>query len=149
MTDFTFTELVNSPHADVISAALGVDAANKLSDKDLGKPLVMASSDNYIIATVGDEIEGFGVSTEAYTVKDGMAFGSVQRNMRKMVQVATTAVVWGDLVVAAASAAIGTADAYPQVKKALGTEAGVFQWRVISIVTGTGVVGDIVLIEKI
>jgi len=35
------------------------------------------------------------------------------------------------------------------VKKAVGTEAQLYNWRVLSIVTGTGAVGDTVLIEKI
>lgn len=149
MTEFAFTELVNSPHADVISAAIGVDAGNKLSDADIGKPLKMASASNYVLAAAGDEIEGFLVSTEAYTVNDGFAVGSVVRNMRKQAQVKTTGVVFGDLVVAAGSAAVGTKDAYAQVAKAAGTEDKLYVWRVILIVTGTGAVGDIVLIEKI
>lgn len=149
MTDFAFTQLVNSPHSDVVSAALGVDNANKLSDKDLGKPVKLAAADNYVLAAAADEIEGFLISTEAFTVNDGFSFGSVIRNMRIQAQILTTAVVVGDLVVAAGSAAVGTVDAYPQVKKALGSEAQLYNWRVISIVTGTGVVGDIVLIEKI
>lgn len=149
MTEFAFTELANDPHADVVSAALGVDADNKLTDKDLHKPLKMAAGSNYVLAVAGDEIEGFAVSTEAYTVNDGFAFGSVLRNMRVQAQIKTTGVVSGDLVVAAGSAALGTADAYPQVAKAAGTEDGYYKWRVILIVTGTGAVGDIVLIEKI
>ncbi len=149
MTEFAFTELVNSPHADVVTAAIGVDNANKLTDNDIGKPLKMASASNYVLAAAGDEIEGFLESTESFTVNDGFAIGSVRRNMRKTAQVLTTAVVHGDLVVAAGSAAINVKDAYPQVAKAAGTEGKLYMWRVILIVTGTGAVGDLVLLEKI
>lgn len=149
MTQFAFTELVNDPHADVVSAALGVDSSNKLNDEDRFKPVKMAAGANYVLCALGDEIEGFVVSTEANTVNDGFSFGSVIRNKRVVAQIATTAVVFGDLVVSDAPAALGTADAYPQVKKAVGTEAGLYNWRVIQINTGTGAIGDLVLLEKI
>jgi hypothetical protein len=63
----------------------------------------------------------------------------------------------GDYVVAFTQAAIGTAG-LAQVKKATATaaaddgalnQAGLFAWRVIRIVTGTGVALDQVLIERV
>lgn len=149
MTAFAFTPVVSSPHADIISACLGVDAATKLSDLDINKPVKLAGADNYVLCAAGDEIEGFVVNTEAPTKNDGFAFGSVQRNKRVQAKVVTLGVVVRDLVVAGAPSAIGTADALMLVQKAAGTEAKLFNWRVLSIVTGTGAVGDTVLIEKI
>lgn len=149
MTAFAFTPLVNSPHADVVSAALGVDNANKMTDAEINKPVKLAAADNYVLCAVGDEIEGFVTSTEANTVNDGFSFGSVQRNKRTQAKIVTTGVVVGDLVVAGAPSALGTADPLMLVKKALGSEAGLYNWRVISIVTGTGAIGDTALIEKI
>ena len=149
MTQFVFTELVNDPHADVVSAALGVDNANKLSDLDVGKPVKLAANNNYVACANGDQVEGFLISTEAATVNDGFSFGSVLRNKRVTAQVDSaelgTAVV-GSLMVAGTSAALGTKDAYPQME--IGTPAD-FKWRVISIKSGTGVAGDLVLLEKI
>ena len=149
MTAFAFTPLVNSPHADVITAALGVDASNKMSDFEINKPVKLAAADNYVLCSVGDEIEGFVVTTEAYTVNDGFSIGSVQRNKRVQAKIVTLGVVVGDLVVAGAPSALGTADPLMLVKKAAGTEDKLYNWRVISIVTGTGAIGDTVLIEKI
>lgn len=149
MTEFVFTELVNDPHADVVSAALGVDANNKLNDEDIGKPVKLAAANNYVVCTNGDEVDGFLVSTEASTVNDGFSFGSVRRNksMTAQVDVAEigTAVV-GSLMVAGTSAALGTKDTWPQME--LGAPADM-KWRVIRNVTGTGVAGDLVLIERI
>jgi len=150
MTDFAFTPLANDPHADVISAALGVDANNKLADNDIGKPVKLAGNDNYVVCAKGDEIAGFVTSTEASTVNDGFSFGSVQRNKRVQVQVdsaeAGTAVV-GTLVAAGTSAALGTKDVWPQVEIIAAPVKHL--WEVISIISGSGLAGDLVLIEKI
>lgn len=153
MTQFVFTSLVNDPHADVVSAALGVDASNKLNDSDIGKPVILGPDNNYVLCADGDDIHGFLVSTEAATVNDGFSFGSVLRNKRLEVQLEAgelgTAVAGTSFVVAGIPlAARGTKVAYAQViiKAAV---AGASLWRVIRIVTGTGVAGDRVLIEKV
>jgi hypothetical protein len=149
MTTFAFTELVNSPMADVVSAALGASSSAKLNDNDVGKPVKMGSAQNYVVCSAGDEIEGFVVNVEANTVNDGFSFGSVIRNKRVIAkvdaaQVGTLAV--GEYAIAGASAALGTADAYPKVKEGTPTN---FKWRCIRIISGTGVAGDLVLLEKI
>lgn len=150
MTDFAFTPLVNDPHADVVSAALGVDANNKLADNDIGKPVKLAGNNNYVVCANGDEIGGFVTSTEANTVNDGFSFGSVQRNKRIQAQVDVaelgTAAV-GSLVAAGTSAALGTKDLWPQVE--IIAAPAKHLWEVISIISGTGVAGDLVLIEKL
>lgn len=152
MTQFVFTPLVNDPHADVISAAIGVDASNKLNDNDLGKPVILAANNNYVLCADGDDIHGFLVSTEAATVNDGFAFGSVQRNKRFEVQVEAgelgTAIVGSYVVAGIPAVAINVKQTYAQVivKAAV---AGASLWRVIRVITGTGVAGDRVLIEKV
>jgi hypothetical protein len=149
MTTFVFTELVNSPHADVVSAALGVNAAGKFSDKDIGKPVKMAANNNYVLCALNDEIEGFVKSVEALTTNDGFSFGSVMKNTRVTAQVdaaQTGTLVVGELCAAGTSAALGTANTYPKVIQ--GTPAN-HKWRVIRNISGTGVAGDLVLIEKI
>ena len=149
MSKFNFTELVNSPMADIVSAGLGDGTVAFTSDTDLNKLVKMGASNNFVLTEDGDEIEGFVFAIEPITVNDGVSFGTVQRNKRLQAEVAagvTTALVPGtDLVVSAGQAAPGTAGK-PQVKK--GTPA-TFKWRVIRIVSGTGVAGDTVLVERI
>lgn len=149
MTTFVFTELVNSPHADVVSAALGVNSAGKFSDKDIGKPVKMAANNNFVLCASGDQIEGFVTAVEANTVNDGFSFGSVLRNKRVIAQVDAAQVgtlVVGEFAVAGTSSALGTKDAYPKVLQ--GTPAD-YKWKVIRNISGTGVAGDLVLLEKI
>ena len=149
MTTFVFTELVNSPHADVVSAALGVNSAGKFSDKDIGKPVKMAANNNYVLCASGDQIEGFVTAVEANTVNDGFSFGSVLRNKRIIAQVDAAQVgtlVVGEFAVAGTSSALGTKDTYPKVLQ--GTPAD-YKWKVIRNISGTGVAGDLVLLEKI
>lgn len=149
MTTFVFTELVNSPHADVVSAALGVNAAGKFSDKDIGKPVKMAANNNFVLCASGDQIEGFVTAVEANTVNDGFSFGSVIRNKRIIAQVDAAQVgtlVVGEFAVAGTSSALGTKDNYPKVLQ--GTPAD-YKWKVIRNISGTGVAGDLVLLEKI
>lgn len=149
MTTFVFTELVNSPHADVVAAALGVNAAGKFSDKDIGKPVKMAANNNFVLCASGDQIEGFVTAVEANTVNDGFSFGSVLRNKRVIAQVDAAQVgtlVVGEFAVAGTSSALGTKDSYPKVLQ--GTPAD-YKWKVIRNISGTGVAGDLVLLEKI
>jgi len=152
MTEFVFTPLVNDPHADVITAALGVDANNKLNDNDVGKPVILAASNNFVLCADGDDIDGFLVSTEANTVNDGFALGSVQRNKRFVVQVeageAGTLAVGTFAVAGIPAVAINVKQTYPQViLKA--AAAGAALWRVIRVISGTGVAGDLILIERV
>jgi hypothetical protein len=147
MTTFVFTELVNAPMADIVSSALGANAGAKFSANDVGKLVKLGSANNYVLAADGDQIEGFVVAMMDNTVNDGFSFGSVQKNKRKYAKVGgTVALAVGDRVVAGVQAALGTVDALPVVKA--GTPA-VHIWRVIRIVTGTGAVGDTVLIERV
>jgi len=148
MTVFNFTELVQDPLPQIESAALGADADNPFVEADVGKIVKIAASNNYILGTAGDEIEGFVKSIEPYTVNDGWSFGSVQRSGRMTVEVGATeasTVVPGDLVVCDTQAALGTAG-LPQVQSGAPTT---FLWRCIRVVTGTGASGDTVLIERV
>jgi hypothetical protein len=148
MTDFVFTDLVKDPPARVESAALGASTSAKMVTADEGKAVTLASSNNYVLAGVGDEIEGFVSSVEPYTVNGGFSFGGVKRDGRMICevdasQVSTVAV--GGLVVAGTQAALGTAG-LPTVK---GGTPTIFLWRVLRILTGPGAAGDTVLIERV
>jgi hypothetical protein len=149
MTDFKFTPLVNSPHADVVSAALGATAANLFGSVDIGQIVKMGSGQNYVQAVTTNEIEGVVVAVDGITVNDGFSFGSVQKDKRVRARVAADqsgAITLLGLVVAGTPIALGTANGYPQVKDGTPT---VHKWRVIRIISGTGVAGDDVLIERI
>lgn len=149
MTDFVFTPLVNSPHADVVSAALGATATDLYSDVDVGQAVKVGIVNNYVPAVDGNDLEGVVVSVMGNTVNDGFSFGSVQKNKRVLATVAANeagTVDPGDLVICGTAIALGTANSLPNVK--VGAPASHF-WRCIRIITGTGVAGDSVLIERI
>lgn len=159
MTTFAFGENVTEAMKDTVSAALGAAAASGIGTNDLDKAYKMGTAQNYVPCADGDPIEGFVNVVEGFTVNNGFSFGSVQRRGRKTVQngagQATLAV--GDQVVAFTQLAIGTAG-LAQVKKATAsaaaddgflTQAGLYAWRVVRILTGTGVAGDKVLIERV
>src|SRR5210317_538462 len=86
MTDFVFTPLVNSPHADVISAGLG-DNTNEFGSVDIGQAVKLGAAQNYVQVAAGDDIEGVVVAVDGNTVNDGYSFGSVQRDKRFRAQV--------------------------------------------------------------
>ena len=149
MTDFAFTPLVNSPHADVISAALGATAANEFGSVDVGQVVKLGSAQNYVQVAAGNEIEGIVTVVDGVTVNDGFSFGSVQRDKRFRAKVAAdqaSTITLGGLVVAGTPIALGTANGYPQVKDGTPTT---HKWRCIRIVSGTGIAGDDVIIEKV
>lgn len=148
MTDFYFTELVNDPPALVLSAAIGVDASNKLGTVDVGKGMKLAANDNYVAVAKDDEIEGVLVSISPETVNDGFSFGGVQVNRRVLAIVGASQagnIAIGALVVADTPTALGTAGI---VRVYTGSPAA-HKWRVIRIVLGTGATNDTVLLEKI
>jgi len=148
MTDFVFTELVNDPPATVISAALGASSSAPFAEADVGKAVKLAASQNYVPVAAGDDIEGLVNSVEPSTVNSGFSFGGVQIDRRAIVEVGPTqagALAIGALVVADTPVALGTAG-YATVQA--GTPS-LFNWRVLRHVTGTGVTGNLVLIERV
>ena len=149
MTDFIFTENVDAEKLQVVSAALGTGSGNKFTNNDVGKPVKLSTANNYVLCATTNEIEGFVHSVSPETVNGGYTFGGVQTNGRKIAKVGpnqTGTLTIGELAVADTPSAVGTADAYPLVRE--GTPAN-FKWRVIRLVSGTGVAGDLVLLEKI
>lgn len=148
MTDFYFTQLVNDPPASVLSAAIGVDADNKLGTVDVGKGMKLAANQSYVAVATTDEIEGVLVSISPETVNDGFSFGGVQVDRRILATVGATqagALAIGAHVVADIPVAIGTAGL---VEVQVGAPAD-HKWRVLRHVSGTGVTGDTVLLEKV
>lgn len=152
MSQFAFTNLVNSPMAEIVSAALGDGSALFVANDDVGKAVKLGPANNYLLAADGDEPEGFVWSVEPNTVNNGVSFGAVKQNKRQEAEVGVfhdgvtnPAIAVGDLVVANDQAAIGTAG-QARVKKGTPTT---FKWRVIRIITGTGITGDSILLERI
>jgi hypothetical protein len=149
MSTFVLTTLTNSPDsAQYESFCIGVDASNKLTDKDIGKAVKLAAANNMVLCATTDEIEGFLISTEPETYNAGFAFGTVQRRGRIEATVGanqTGTLDVGELVVADTQAAIDTAGGAVVMT---GTPA-TFKWRCIRIISGTGVAGDTVLLERV
>ncbi len=149
MTDFVFTPLVGIDEQGIIATALG-GTSTKFADADRGKPVKLSTANNYVLCAQGDAIEGIVVSISPETVNGGYSFGSIQTEGRIYAKVGasqTGALTIGEFAVAETPTALGTAEAsnYPLVVQ--GTPA-TFKWRVIRIVSGTGVAGDIVLLER-
>lgn len=148
-------------------AALGGATTKGLfSDKDFGKPLKLSSDSTYDVCADGDEIEEIfeALASQQTTVNGGYQIGTIRDDGTHRAIVGSGTVVVGTIVVAAAQAAIGVSNSpagkpttfYAKVK-APGTgvadtaaqKAVTFKWRVVSILTGSGSVGDEVLIERV
>lgn len=153
MTVFNFTPLVNDPLADTVSAALGVNAAGKFVEADIGKAVVIAANNNYVAAVKDNEIEGIVVALSPETVNDGFSFGSVQRNGRFVVAVGASVgaapVVPGDPVVCDTPIALGTAGLLQVYQGTPST----YIWRCVRNITSAGAAGatagDTILIERV
>lgn len=147
MTKFNFMPRVGD--SDKISVALGASTAAKFTDSDKNKAVKLAGSKNYILAVAGDDIEGVVLSIEPHMVNNGWAFGTVQTGGRMIATVAAAnTLAVRDFVVAAAQAAVGTAQDYPVVQE-VAAETPVFKWRVIDLLTGAGAAGTQVVIERV
>lgn len=144
-------------------AALG-SAGNKgtFTDKDFGKPLKLVADSTYDVCGDGDEIEEIleAMAAQQTTVNGGYQIGSIRNDGTALAIVGSGTVTVGTIVVASAQAAIGTSNspagkpttAFVKVKSAgdaAAQKAVVHKWRVVSIRTGTGAVGDEVLIERV
>lgn len=152
MTDFAFTDLVNDPLSRIESAALGVAAVSKLTINDIGKAVKMAAVSNYVLTAGGNEIEGFVNSIEPFTVNDGFAFGGVKRTGRMIVTVGAAqagALAVGAAIVSDDQAAVGTAGPTTGAARVKAGSPAIHIWRVIRHLSGTGVAGDSVLIERV
>ncbi len=163
MTAFKFGVTSPLPYGAVESAALGVSAlaGNLFTSKDVNKVVKLAGNNNFVLAANGDAIEGIVSSVEAGTVNSGWSYGGVQTRFytaeaQNGAAQATLAV--GDRVVAFTQAVLGTAQEYPQIRKAAALTAPVAptdealkwpQWRVKSLLAGTGLAGEVVLIEAL
>lgn len=158
MTDFTFQPVVPLPDDATQSAALGVNAAGKLTDKDIGKAVKLIGDSRYGVVADGDDIEAVLISVEPVTVQNGLGFGTIQTKERIVAQnKGAGAIAVGAYVVAAAQPAVGTEIALltsgtqtgvrpTPVKAGAGTQ---FKWRVVSLLGGAGAVDSTILIERV
>lgn len=170
MTSFVMQPVVPLADDSTHNAALGVNAAGKLTDKDIGKALKLLGDSRYGVCSDGDEIEAVLLSVEPFTVNDGLGFGTIQTKERF---VATNggagAIAVGAYVIAAAQPAVGTAitpvssgtatgvAATPVKERAEPSLTGnaqtltlpKFNWRVVSLLGGNGGVGTNILIERV
>lgn len=165
MATYKFAMLVNDPMADIVTAPLGASAGATFTGKDINKAVKLAAGDKYAPCADGDAIDGFvvAVTTDQPTVNSGYNIGSVQKSKRMIVQVVAggTQLAVGDKVVSGVPLAVGT-EGKAQVKKLVintTNEAGVVAfvdanygkpvWQVISMLSGTGLATELVLIERV
>lgn len=155
MTAFAFNETVPAP--TMLTSALGTGGANIWTDAEKGKAVKLSTSQDstHVLATNGDEIDGFVGALAIGTVNNGYSHGSVQIEGWMVAKIGThqptagnpavvVAAKPGDWVVADDQPAFGTAG-LPNVKTSSTAKSG---WKVMRVLTGTGVVGDQVLLFK-
>lgn len=167
MSTFKFKTTVPAP--SFMSTALGVtgDANHFKSAYDIGKPVILGTAHNHVLATAGAEIAGFVASIEPFTVNGNFSFGSIQTEGWAIAIVGAnqgaTPMAVGDFVVADTQLALGTVGANqswtdypgtipslptgPTAKVKTGTPSKKL-WEVMEIITGTGVAGDEVLLRR-
>lgn len=173
MAKFQFGVTLNLAEALTARVADGTGAANQLDKVDNGKFVKLAGDSQFGLCAVGDRIGGVLQVANDVAPADGFNLGSVQKARRTRVKATadgsqaagTGSLAVGDYVVAGTPVARGTSlsGAYPKVRKATNqpgsvpadlTAAGdqaanaIFAWRVVAILSGTGAVGDTVLIER-
>lgn len=148
MATFKFGVTVPTPYGAVESAALGVNAAGKFTDKDLNKAVKLAANNNYVLAATGNDLEAVVVAVDAATVNDGFGFGSVQKkfNHLEVINGDAVPIAVGATIVAGVQAVVGTEQEYPVVIAGAGV---LFRWRIKSLLDGTGAVGEVMLAEPI
>ncbi|EOV8094037.1 TPA: hypothetical protein NGR52_004192 [Vibrio parahaemolyticus] len=118
------------------------DDTNQFAGVDIGKA-VKFSGTTMVLCADGDEIVGVVESVEPYT-NDGHSVGTVKKSGRAKVKNAGAgALAVGDLVVAAAQPALGTAGT--AVK---GGAPATYKWAVVWLETD-GSVGSDVIIERV
>ena len=118
------------------------DDTKQFSDADKGKA-VKYSDDTMVLCADGDDIVGFVETIEAYT-SNGHSLGTVKKTGRvKVTNAGAGALSVGDLVVAAAQPALGTAGT--------AVKAGApvtYKWAVVWLETDGSVSSD-VIIERV
>lgn len=145
------------PSTAAVTTRLGISGiANNYSDKDIGKFVKLIGESAYGLCAQGDPIEAYITSVEAATAQ-GYSVGGVQQEDSKAVTCdglqATAGVgviAVGDYVVCGTVVARGTALNEPaRVCKATSQAVSFFNWRVVSLGVGAGVVGTQALIELV
>lgn len=142
----THRVLVINPYIPARTELIGTSSGDA-SSVDIGKPVKLSGS-AVVLCAAGDEIYGFIESVNAGTT-GGYSVGGVLCDSGCEVY-ATDAdddLVVGDLVVAKAPAAFGTASPATgtNVDKAAGTEAGKDRWRVMAKYTAGTYAGSVLL----
>lgn len=177
MTDFVMNPKVGAnPRPDITETVILDAAGNKthISQNDLGKAVKLGADSAYQICSDGDEMEGFIVAVETFTVNGGHGFGAVQRNQRTHAIINVENPLIGTYVVAAEQAkanALNTREVTGQTRhmplvKAAPTAAKAdpkagdpappappapltFKWRIVAFIRTAGAGKAIVTIERV
>lgn len=161
MTDFVMNPKVGAnPRPDITDTVI-LDAAGAkahVTQNDLGKAVKLGADSSYQICADGDEMEGFVVAVESFTVNGGHGFGAVQRNQRTHAVINTETPTIGDYVVAAAQAEMNTMNTLevtgqtrymPLVKVVADPTTVIFKWRIVAFIRTAGTGKAIVTIERV
>jgi hypothetical protein len=145
------TMTVDTKFMGIVTDKLGTTAGD-YTDKELGKGVKMAAN-AYVPVVAGDEIEGIVTTVEPGTKNSGYNWGTVQTTGRAEAtvganQVGTVTIgnfLLNDTPIAPATA--GLIQVYDEDGDGVAAPTK-FLWRTIRILTGTGVAGEKVLIER-
>ncbi len=174
MAKFQMLELLSEDANITARFGAGTGLSNNFKDSEVGKCVKYVADSRFDLCVAGDPIEGFVVSVESATL-DGYTIGSYQAEDRMTCTAdglqatpGTGTIAVGDYVVAGTVDALFTAipgTRFVKVCKATwqpGTsvpaafadcasiqKVATYAWRVVSITSGTGVVGDVLVIERI
>lgn len=145
-------------------AALGTSGnKGQFTDKDFGKPLKLVADSTYDVCAAGDEIEEIfdALAAQQSTVNNGYQIGTIRDDGQFLgiIDDVTEPVAVGKYVVSGAQAALGTRNspagkettAYAKVRCVANADRAAMlnKWRIVSIQTGSGAVGTIVLVERV
>lgn len=150
-TTLTRALLTDVSFMGIITDALGA-GSGEYDDTELGKGVKLAAA-AYVEVAKADEIEGILNTVESGLRNSGYNWGGIQTKGRAFATVGasqTSTIAVGGYVVNDTPIANGTAGLIQVFDTGTGYVAPTkFLWRVIRIVSGTGVVGDSVIIERV
>lgn len=146
-------------------AALGdATTKGKYTDKDYGKALKLNADSTYVLCSAGDQIEEifYALASQQSTVNDGYQIGTICDDGQFLGIVDNGTVAVKDYLVSGDNAgSLGESiriagketTNYARVRKytpgAEDPAKPAFAWRVVSILSGSGGVGSVVLAERV
>lgn len=160
MAKFQMGIVLNLDENETARVSDGASAvvSTQLTKLDKGKFGKLIGDSQYGLCAFGDQIEALFVTCDDVAPADGFNLGSVQDDGRIKVTLdglqgtpGTGTVAVGDYLVCGTVVARGTALSGPPkaCKATAAANTLLFKWRVVSILTGSGGVGSVAVIDSV